>query len=86
MMAAPVDDPIKSDSRNDQELIAAALSPGLTTVALPHYAMGEWALRALLERIENSGPGAPAAAQLMPCPLVRRASVGPPPRYDVPRD
>jgi LacI family transcriptional regulator len=69
---------------DDQELIAAALSPGLTTVALPHYAMGEWALRVLLERIagplSDTGPGAPPAGRLMPCPLVRRASVGPPPR------
>jgi len=64
---------------DDQELIAAALSPGLTTVALPHYAMGDWALRALLERIKEPESGTPAAAQLMPCPLVRRASVGPPP-------
>jgi LacI family transcriptional regulator len=64
---------------DDQELIAAALSPGLTTVALPHYAMGEWALRTLLTRIEGSDGEQASLGRLMPCPLVRRASVGPPP-------
>jgi LacI family transcriptional regulator len=64
---------------DDQELIAGALSPGLTTVALPHYAMGEWALRTLLLRIQDSGMDGDAPAELMACPLVRRASVGPVP-------
>jgi LacI family transcriptional regulator len=76
---------------DDQELIAAALSPGLTTVALPHHAMGEWAVRKLLAAVDggdasSTGNGAgreSATAEdhvLMPCPLVRRESVGPPTR------
>jgi LacI family transcriptional regulator len=69
---------------DDQELIAGALSPGLTTVALPHYAMGEWAVQTLLEHIEDpdadSSHVQPApVGHLMPCPLVRRASVAAPP-------
>jgi LacI family transcriptional regulator len=62
---------------DDQELIASALSPGLTTVALPHYAMGEWAMQTLLERIHDHEGEAPGG-RLMACPLVRRASVAPP--------
>jgi len=64
---------------DDQELIAGALTPGLTTVALPHYEMGEWALRTVLDRIADVDGNTPAVGRLMPCPLVRRASVGPPP-------
>jgi LacI family transcriptional regulator, galactose operon repressor len=70
---------------DDQELIAAALSPGLTTVALPHHAMGEWAVRTLLAIVagQQGGSDGPEAVErqfLMPCPLVRRDSVGPPTR------
>jgi LacI family transcriptional regulator len=61
---------------DDQDLIAPELSPPLTTVALPHYEMGEWAVRTLLAAIE--GTAVPRAAVAMPCPLVRRDSVGPP--------
>ncbi len=65
---------------DNSELIAANLSPGLTTVALPHYEMGAWAvdtLVALLQgreevRLLADGP------VLMPCPLVTRDSVAPP--------
>jgi LacI family transcriptional regulator, galactose operon repressor len=69
---------------DDQELIAGALSPGLTTVALPHYAMGEWAVETLLERIadpDTHGTDAQASpvGHLMSCPLVRRDSVAAPP-------
>jgi len=64
---------------DDQQLISAALSPGLTTAALPHHAMGEWAVSTLLQRMNNSEPTAAGGGRLMPCPLVRRDSVGPPP-------
>jgi LacI family transcriptional regulator len=61
------------------ELIAAGLRPGLTTVALPHYEMGAWAMRTLMALIDTDG--AAAAEQVaLPCPLVRRASVNSPPR------
>lgn len=68
---------------DDQQLIAAELDPPLTTVALPHYAMGRWATEVLLGVRERPTDG--DGVVLMPCPLIRRASVGPPPaRDDVP--
>ncbi|WCI08165.1 LacI family DNA-binding transcriptional regulator [Arthrobacter sp. OVS8] len=59
------------------ELIAAALWPGLTTVALPHYEMGRWAVTRLLDDIE--GPETAAVQEKFSCPLIERGSVGPPP-------
>jgi LacI family transcriptional regulator len=59
---------------DDQREVADALWPGLTTVALPHHAMGVWAVEALMGD-EKAG----AAEERMPCPLIRRQSVGPPP-------
>jgi len=66
---------------DNQEIIADGLYPGLTTVALPHYEMGQWAMRTLLRLIESPGRGRKASTgpHLMPCPLVRRDSIGPPP-------
>ena len=62
---------------DNQELIAANLFPGLTTVALPHYEMGSWAVHRILDDIEN--PGAPAVQTQLDCPLIERGSLGPPP-------
>src|SRR5205085_6235613 len=61
---------------DDQEFVASYADPPLTTVALPHYAMGEWAARALVDQL--NGRAVPAETHLMPCELVRRASVGRP--------
>ncbi|WP_427006024.1 LacI family DNA-binding transcriptional regulator [Pseudarthrobacter sp. H2] len=59
------------------ELIAGSLWPGLTTVALPHYGMGRWAVTRLLNEIE--GPEEKEPVQMMfDCPLVQRGSVAPP--------
>jgi LacI family transcriptional regulator len=59
---------------DNQELIADGLRPGLTTVALPHYEMGAWAVDALIARIEGrERDGAEHAA--LHCPLVVRKSV-----------
>jgi LacI family transcriptional regulator len=63
---------------DDQELISDSLRPGLTTVALPHYDMGHWAVRNLLEQI-SSVESLPARHALLPCPLMRRGSVALPP-------
>jgi DNA-binding LacI/PurR family transcriptional regulator len=61
---------------DDQQYIAEALDPPLTTVALPHYEMGQWAMEVMLGlREPPTGDG----VALMPCPLVRRDSVSPPP-------
>lgn len=61
---------------DDQQLVAAELDPPLTTVALPHYEMGRWAMEvALGVRVD----GELGADYLMECPVIRRDSVGPPP-------
>jgi LacI family transcriptional regulator len=58
---------------DDQDFVADYADPPLTTVALPHYAMGEWAARVLVARI--NGEDDPPRVHLMPCRLVRRGSV-----------
>jgi LacI family transcriptional regulator len=68
---------------DDQELIASNLRPGLTTMRLPHYEMGRWAVRTLLDEIESGGDIHLSHA-LLPCPLISRASVGSPPRQREP--
>ncbi|MDQ0910744.1 LacI family transcriptional regulator [Streptomyces canus] len=63
---------------DDQEHMAAFLSPPLTTVALPHRAMGETAVRLLLDAID-SGTAPPVTTRRLECPVVTRGSVGPAP-------
>ena len=67
---------------DDQELIAANLYPGLTTVALPHYEMGAWAAGNLIDAIEGKTDLALMALHptVLDCPLVRRDSVAAPAR------
>ncbi|GGC00734.1 LacI family DNA-binding transcriptional regulator [Cellulomonas carbonis] len=67
---------------DDQQLIAAELDPPLTTVALPHAEMGRWAVEVLLGARDR--PSAEEGPVLMPCPLIRRDSVGPPPTRQQP--
>jgi LacI family transcriptional regulator len=54
------------------ELIAAQLRPALTTMELPHYAMGQWAVQYLLDHTDAM-PARPVH-HLIPCRLVERAS------------
>ncbi|MBD0418533.1 LacI family DNA-binding transcriptional regulator [Streptomyces sp. TRM S81-3] len=63
---------------DDQEHMAAFLAPPLTTIALPHRAMGEAAARLLLDAIET-GRTPPATVRRIACPMVGRASVAPAP-------
>ena len=63
---------------DDQEHMAAFLTPPLTSVALPHRAMGEAATRLLLDAIE-AGQAPPVTVRRLPCPVISRASVGPAP-------
>ncbi|MER5210267.1 LacI family DNA-binding transcriptional regulator [Streptomyces sp. NPDC002838] len=66
---------------DNQELICDGLFPGLTTVALPHYEMGVRAVAQLLALTGAQDQEAgPAAQEMLPCPLVVRASVASPPR------
>ena len=55
------------------ELIAAHLRPPLTTMELPHYAMGQWAVQYLLEQVDNSYHD--RIQHTIACPLIERKSV-----------
>ena len=59
---------------DNQELIADGLRPVLTTVALPHYEMGAWAVETLIAQIEGQELNGPRQVELN-CPLVPRNSV-----------
>lgn len=63
---------------DDQEHMAAFLTPALTSIALPHRAMGETAARILLDAIDT-GRTPPATVRRIACPAVSRDSVGPAP-------
>lgn len=52
--------------------IAEGLLPALTTMQLPHYAMGKWAAQFLMDQ---RGHALEPLQVALPCPLVRRESV-----------
>lgn len=67
----------------NEELLAANLHPGLTTVAVPHSEMGAWAVNRLIDELESAaaeaGPTPPTGGPdpvLLGCRLVTRGSVG----------
>lgn len=62
---------------DDLEIVAAALVPGLTTIALPHREMGWWGMSTLLDRVDGVATDA-AEPLLLACELVERGSVAPP--------
>jgi LacI family transcriptional regulator len=64
---------------DNQQFVADSLDPGLTSIQLPHSEMGTWATRRALARISGELDDVPPEGFLMPCPLVERASVAPPP-------
>jgi LacI family transcriptional regulator len=59
---------------DDQEPIASGLFPGLTTVSLPQYEMGAWAVDSLVAQLDGEER---RGAHRLGCPLVHRGSVGP---------
>jgi LacI family transcriptional regulator len=65
---------------DNQEIIADSLYPGLTTVALPHYEMGAWAVEVLVGILSGQQELRLLADHptLMECPLVERQSIAPP--------
>jgi LacI family transcriptional regulator len=63
---------------DNQQFVADALSPGLTTVQLPHDEMGVWAIERAFARVSGELNGMPSDGFLMPCPLVVRESVAGP--------
>ncbi|MEA3206629.1 MAG: LacI family transcriptional regulator [Verrucomicrobiota bacterium] len=62
---------------DNQELLAAHSRPPLTTVRIPYFEMGAWAVERLIEGAATNHPARVEPAKL-PCPLVLRASVGKP--------
>lgn len=59
---------------DNQEIISAGLNPPLSTMALPHYEMGAWAVKYLTEI--GPGPAPPHTVQhRIACSYVRRSSV-----------
>jgi LacI family transcriptional regulator len=58
---------------DNHELIAAELTPPLTTMELPHYAMGQWAVEYLLAEPGPASTTAPVQHKIE-CPLILRAS------------
>lgn len=57
---------------DNQELIATQLSPSLSTIQLPHYEMGKWAVEFLLE---HQGASLPPVQHIIACPYIERQSV-----------
>lgn len=57
---------------DNHELIAAELYPPLTSMELPHYAMGQWAVQYLLDHADSSP--VPPVQHTIPCRLVERES------------
>jgi LacI family transcriptional regulator len=60
------------------EVIAAQLTPGLTTVGLPHYEMGKWAIEQISGMIGNADWASNPAQIELDCPLIERGSVAGP--------
>jgi LacI family transcriptional regulator len=62
---------------DNQQLIAGELFPGLTTMALPHYEMGQWAVQHLLELIEHPEEHRNVEPPQLKfkCPIIVRESV-----------
>ena len=56
------------------EIIVAFLRPGLSTMELPHYQMGQWAVNYLLEHPDNTEVSEPIQ-HLIECCYIERASV-----------
>ena len=59
---------------DNHELIAAHLHPPLSTMELPHYQMGQWAVRYLVDHAEQLPPEAPIQ-HTIPCPYIERLSI-----------
>jgi LacI family transcriptional regulator len=56
---------------DNQEVIAEGLRPALSTIALPHYEMGQWAVQYLIEHHNDGQP----TQKKMSCPFIERESI-----------
>ena len=68
-----IPDDVAITSFDNQELLAAHLRPPLTTMQLPHYAMGQWAVNYLLDPNQHNHESAPPQI-LLECPPILRKS------------
>ncbi len=59
---------------DNQSIIAKYLRPPLSTMALPHYAMGKWAVEHLL-KADSDDDFDKAVQHLIACPYIERESV-----------
>lgn len=59
---------------DNMEIIAANLHPALSTIELPHYAMGEWAVQAILGQLD-APPSAHPVQHVIPCRYIERESL-----------
>jgi LacI family transcriptional regulator len=59
---------------DNHELIATSVRPELTTIELPHYAMGQWAVEHLLADPAGGSFEPDTEQRKLPCPLVIRES------------
>lgn len=59
---------------DNHEVVAASLNPGLSTMQLPHYAMGEWAFNYLLNHVSHASDAHPIQ-HIIACPYIERSSV-----------
>lgn len=57
---------------DNHELIAAQLTPPLSSIELPHYGMGKWAVEYLLE---HSSKPLPPVQHALACPYIERQSI-----------
>lgn len=62
-------------SFDDQTVITEGLRPRLSSMALPHRQMGQWAAEAVLRQISGAAGDGPPEAALLHCPLVARESI-----------
>lgn len=60
---------------DNYEVIAANLHPQLTTMQLPHYEMGRWAVETILQISQSTEEQGPSPQVKLPCPLVMRNSI-----------
>jgi LacI family transcriptional regulator len=58
---------------DNQELIAVHLYPPLSTMELPHYQMGQWAVQCLSEYTHHESDWPPQ--HTIACPYIERSSI-----------
>ncbi|MFE4248796.1 substrate-binding domain-containing protein [Streptomyces sp. NPDC056910] len=70
-----VPDDLSVGGYDDQVQMAGHLVPALTTIALPHHAVGAAAVDLLLDSVAADEDVDPATQRVLECPVVERASV-----------